>query len=144
MWEIHIAVTITTDEDSGHSIHAEVQETVPDGFTGLDGWERQVRAVGFRALREMFAMGVRLFEKSALRQWGCCGAERHWTRRGRIGFTLATVLGRVALSRQRVHCQRCGKWATPLNAAMGLHEGDHVHSSRGLEELAFLCAAHQP
>jgi hypothetical protein len=95
-------------------------------------------------MREMFKSGIELFEEKLLSEYVHKDEECHTVRRGKVDFTLATVFGKVTFPRQRVLCKTCGKWVTPLNEALGLHEEEKERTTIALQQLASLCAVNQP
>ena len=136
-------VRLQCDDAPGESVDVDVTECMGE-WPGVDSWEQKVRGLGFQAMREMFAHGLRLFERGFLAQWTHLDGDCRLVRRGRIGVTLATVFGKVCIDRQRLFCRRCHEWTTPLNAELGLHEAGASRMTVGFRGLCCLCGIHQP
>lgn len=146
MWKVQIEINLTDDDytEEGKEIQAKIEESIPEGFQNLDKWEGDVRKIGFQAMREMFRCGIELFEKKLLSEYVHKDKECHTVRRGKLDFTLASAVGKVTFPRQRLRCDTCGKWVTPLNEALGLHEGEKERTTLALQQLSSLCAVNQP
>jgi hypothetical protein len=145
MWKIQIEINLTDDEytKEGREIQVRIEEPLPEGFRDLDNWETDVRRIGFRAMRDMFRCGIELFEKKLLSEYVHKDEECHTVRRGKLDFTLASAVGKVTFPRQRLRCDTCGKWVTPLNEALGLHEEEKERTTLALQQLSSLCAVNQ-
>ena len=146
MWKIQIEINLTDDEytKEGKKIQVQIEESISEGFQSLDKWEGDVRKVGFQAMREMFRRGIELYEKKLLSEYVHKAKECHTVRRGKLDFTLATAVGKVTFPRQRLFCETCREWVTPLNEALGLHDEEKERTSIGLQQLSSLCAVNQP
>lgn len=146
MWKIQIEINLTDDEytKEGEEIQVRIEESLPEGFKDLDNWEADVRRIGFKSMREMFRCGIELFEEKLLSEYVHKDEECHTVRRGKLDFTLASAVGKVTFPRQRLRCDTCGKWITPLNEALGLHEGEKERTTLALQQLSSLCAVNQP
>jgi len=144
MWKIQVQINLTDDEymKEGRETQVQIEESIPEGFQDLDKWEEDVRKVGFQAMREMFRHGIELYEEKLLSEYMHEDEECHTVRRGKLDFTLATAVGKVTFPRQRLFCETCGKWVTPLNEALGLHEEERT--TIALQQLSSLCAVNQP
>ena len=145
MWRIQIVINLTDDEytEEEKGIQVRIEESLPEGFKDLDNWETDVRRIGFQAMREMFRCGIELFEKKLLSEYVHKDEGCHTVRRGKLDFTLASAVGKVTFPRQRLRCDTCGKWVTPLNEALGLHEGEKERTTLALQQLSSLCAVNQ-
>jgi len=119
-------------------------EFTPHGLQNLDKWEADVRSMGFQAMREMFNLGIELYEKNLLSEYAHKGKQCHTVKRGKLDFTLATVFGKVTFRRQRVFCKTCREWVTPINDALGLHDEEKERTSLALQQLSSLYAVNQP
>jgi len=146
MWKIQIEINLTDDEytKEGRKIQVQIEESIPEGFQNLDKWEEDVRKIGFQAMREVFKRGIELYEKKLLSEYVHKDGECCTVKRGKVDFTLATAFGKVTFPRQRVLCKTCGKWVTPLNEALGLHEEEKERTTLALQQLSSLCAVSQP
>ena len=146
MRRVKIEVTLVSDEESEeeHQLRFEIEEEIPGGMGDLDRWEEAVRRIGYRMMRALFRSGVGLLEQEVLRGYvhrdGGCSAVK----RGKLGYEVKTVFGRVKLRRQRVYCKTCREWVTPINGVLGLDKEGRGRATRGLVELSSQCAVHQP
>ncbi|MFC1715040.1 ISKra4 family transposase [Candidatus Poribacteria bacterium] len=143
---IKIEITLTNDDytEEAREIQVQIQEFIPGGFQNLDKWEGNVRKIGFQTMREVFNLGIGVYEKNLLSEYTHRGKECHTVKRGKLNFTLATVFGKVTFQRQRVFCKTCRKWVTPLNEALGFHEEDKERTTLALQQLSSLYAVNQP
>ena len=156
--KIKVTITLTDDEhNDGHDAHnasnqyteegkeiqVQIEEYIPQGFRNLDIWEQDVQKIGFRAMRELFVGGVKLFEEKVLSGYEHKGKKCHMVRKGKLWFTLATSIGKIRFPRQRVLCKTCGEWLIPVNEALGLHE-ENERVTIGFRELSCLYAIHEP
>jgi len=144
--KIKVQITLTDDEytEETKEIQVQIEESIPDGLQNLDQWENDVRKIGFESMRELFKCGIESFEKKLLSGYEHKDKNCHTVKRGWLDFTLATVFGKVTFQRQRIWCKKCGKWVTPLNDALGLHEEEKERTTLALQQLASLCAINQP
>jgi len=145
---IKIEITLTNDEytEEAREIQVQIEEYIPGGFQDLDKWESDVRRTGFQGIREMYKGGIELHEKHLLSEYTHKDKQCQTVKRGKLDFTLATAIGKVTFPRQRIFCKTCGKWVTPLNEALGLHEEDQAleRTSLALQQLSSLYAVNQP
>ena len=141
MWSIGIIATLQREDGSGERQQMEITERIA-GWGGLEQWEQTVRGFGFRMMRELFVRGLLLLEAQLVPNWTHRDFDCRLVRRGRLGMTLSTVFGKVRFSRQRLLCQRCGTWLTPLNEVLSLHQDGNGRTTGGFRELACLCGAH--
>ena len=146
MLKIQITINLTDDEYTGEGkeVQVQIQESLPDGFRDMDNWEADVRRIGFQAMREIYRRGIELYEKKLLSEYTHRGKECRTQKRGKRGFTLATIFGKVTFPRQRVHCKTCRQWVIPLNEALGLHDEEKERTTLALQQLASLYAVNQP
>jgi len=144
--KIKIQITLTDDEytEETKEIQVQIEESIPGGLQNIDQWENDVRKIGFQSMRELFKCGIESFEKKLLSEYNHKGKNCRTVKRGWLDFTLATMFGKVTFQRQRIWCKTCGKWVTPLNEALGLHEEEKEKSTIALQQLASLCAVNQP
>lgn len=146
MLKIQITINLTDDEYTGEGkeIQVQIEESLPDGFRDLDNWEADVRGIGFQTMREIYRRGIELYERKLLSEYTHKGKECQTQNRGKRGFTLATVFGKVSFPRQRVHCKTCKQWVIPLNEALGLHDEEKERTTLALQQLSSLYAVNQP
>ncbi len=146
MLKMQITINLTDDEytEEGEEIQVQIEESLPDGFRDLDNWEGNVRSIGFQTMREIYKRGIELYEKKLLSEYTHKGKECQTQNRGKRGFTLATVFGKVPFPRQRVYCKTCRQWVIPLNEALGLHDGEKERTTMALQQLSSLYAVNQP
>jgi len=137
---------LTDDEytKEGEEIQVRIEESLPECFKDVDNWEADVRRIGFQAMREMFRRGIELYEKKLLSEYVHKDEECCIVKRGKLDFTLSTAVGKVTFPRQRLFCDTCGKWVTPLNEALGLHHEEKERTTIALQQLSSLCAVNQP
>ena len=143
MWTIQFSVRLQNDEEPDDVFEIDVTEYM-DEWPGLERWEGDVRDLGFRAMREMFAGGFLLRERTLLRTWTHLDDDCHLVRRGTLPVTLTSTVGKVRVDRQRLFCKRCKEWLTPLNEELGLHQTGNGRATRGFREMLCLCGSKQP
>ena len=145
---VKIEITLTNDEytEEAEQIQVQIEEHIPGGFQNLDKWETDVRRIGFQGMRKMYKSGIELHGKHLLSEYKHKDKKCQTVKRGKLDFTLATAIGKVTFPRQRIFCKTCGKWVTPLNEALGLHEEDQAleRTSLALQQLSSLYAINQP
>jgi hypothetical protein len=146
MWKVNVVITLSSNDDTNENkeIQVQIEESIPNGFQNLDKWEADVRKIGFRAMRELFKSGIKLFEDKILCSYRHKDKRCKLIRKGKQEFSIATLFGKVKFSRQRVLCKRCKKWLLPINEALGLHDDDKERATIGFKELSSLCSANQP
>ena len=146
MWTIEIEIRLKDDRVSADVTPSAqtitIRKQLP-GWEDIDRWERSVLRFGFGLMRRLFRHGVEAYERELLEGWVHRDAQCQVQQRGSRPITLATAFGRIALSRKRVFCRRCGVWSVPLNDALGLRPGQG-RTTRAFRELVCLCGSHQP
>ena len=146
MWRAKIEVTLEDDRqpEASESFRFEITEALPSGLESLDHWEEDVRRVGFRCMRKLFALGINRLEEEVLSSYTHLDGSCDLVKCGRLSFGIGTVFGKVQFQRQRLYCRSCQAWITPVNDALRLHETDQCRSTLGLKDLVCLCVSHQP
>lgn len=141
MWRIQIDVKLVSDvgTEQEEEVHFQVEEELPGGIERVDQWEGDVRRIGFGVMRELFKRGIGLLEQKVLSRYVHKGKGCKVVKRGKLGFTLRTVFGKIHFRRHRVYCKTCGQWVTPLNGALGLHDQELGRATLGFRSLVSRC-----
>jgi hypothetical protein len=142
--KVDITLTVENDTEEAQKIQVQIEESIPEGLQNLDVWERNVRNIGFQAMRSLFRSGIELYEQEVLSVYEHKDKYCHVIRKGKLDFTLTTAMGKVSFARKRMLCKTCGEWVTPINEALGLHGDAQGRATTGFKELSSFCAMNQP